>query len=211
MTVAIFNYNRYELEGSLLAHSIGTMAALRDLPFEGINYCMRKCVFLDRDGIIIEDKGYISSIVQITFIKNALECIRLLNEQGFCVIVVTNQSGVARGYYTVRSVITINNYLQEFLESRGAYIKQFYFCPHYEKGVIKVFSLPCKCRKPNPGMLLDAKKDHQLDFTQTYLIGDKITDIQAGNRAGVKKSYLIPTNGDMTASVEDILQQHFDH
>jgi histidinol-phosphate phosphatase family domain/HAD-superfamily hydrolase, subfamily IIIA len=166
---------------------------------------MKKCVFLDRDGVIIEDIGYISNIKEVRLIKNVGEYIRLLNSKGFYVIVITNQSGVARGYFDLNTVNYINQYIQKCLLKYDAYIQDFYVCPHYVNGIIKKFSFDCGCRKPKPGMLFAAKRDYNLDFEHTYLIGDKRTDYLAGNNAGLRKSYLIPINGEISEAVYDIL------
>lgn len=166
---------------------------------------MKKCVFLDRDGVINRDLGYVSSISQIQINKNVGKSIRLLNEHGFIVIVVTNQSGVARGYFDESTVWEINQHIMEILAEEGAYIQEFYVCPHLIQGIVKKYAVACDCRKPNPGMLLAAKQKYDIDMAHSYLIGDKSTDIQAGIEAGLKQSFLIETDGSMLQVVEKIL------
>lgn len=166
---------------------------------------MKKCVFLDRDGVINKDLGYVSSISQIQLNESIGESIRLLNKNGFIVIVVTNQSGVARGYYGENTVWEINQYIMNLLAEEDAHIQEFYVCPHLEQGIVKKYAVACDCRKPKPGMLLAAKKKYEIDFGHSYLIGDSHTDIQAGNNAGLKYSFLIKTDGDVLQAVEKIL------
>lgn len=168
---------------------------------------MKKCIFLDRDGVIIEDKGYIRCIKGVIFLDGIGEFIRALNENGFQVIVVTNQSGIARGYFSFIDVNKINQYIQRnLLQYSGALIRDFYVCPHHIQGTVKEYTRHCQCRKPNPGMLLIAQKDYNLDFDHTYLIGDKESDVQAGERAGIRKSYLISKGNNLAEVLYDILQ-----
>lgn len=166
---------------------------------------MNKCVFLDRDGVIIRDYGYVSSVNEVELNKNVGQCIRLLNECGFIVIIVTNQSGVARGFFGEDVVNKINQHISKLLLMEDAYIQKFYVCPHYENGIVKKYSIACNCRKPNQGMLLQAKKEYDIDFQHSYLIGDKPSDVHAGERAGVKQSFLVERDGDILQIVERIL------
>lgn len=113
---------------------------------------MKKCVFLDRDGVINKDLGYVSSISQIQLNENVGKCIRLLNKYGFIVIVATNQSGVARGYCDESTVREINRHIINLLAEEDAHIQEFYICPHLEQGIVKKYAVACYCRKPQPGM-----------------------------------------------------------
>ena len=112
--------------------------------------------------------------------------IKLLNENGFKVIITTNQSGVARGYFTEEAVKEINKYIQESLAKEGAFIDRVYYCPHHIEGIIKGYSKECHCRKPNPGMIEEAVREFGIDLENSFVIGDKISDIEAGHRAGCK-------------------------
>lgn len=147
---------------------------------------MEKAVFLDRDGTIIEDIGYLDECSKIRFLPRVSEAIKLLNENGFRVIVTTNQSGVARGYFTEETLREINRYIQESLSRQGALIDKTYYCPHHIEGVIEEYRKECHCRKPNPGMIKEAAVEHNIDLKGSFVIGDKISDIEAGHRAGCK-------------------------
>jgi len=147
---------------------------------------MQRAVFLDRDGTIIEDIGYLDECSKIRFLPRVSEAIKLLNENGFKVMVTTNQSGVARGYFTEETVREINRYIQESLAKQGALIDKTYYCPHHIEGIIKGYSKECHCRKPNPGMIEEAVREFGIDLENSFVIGDKISDIEAGHRAGCK-------------------------
>ena len=147
---------------------------------------MGKAVFLDRDGTIIEDVGYIGERSRVRFLPRAGEAIRLLNENGFRVIVVTNQAGVARGYFTEQTVQGLNWYIQSALAEQGARIDMFYYCPHHIDGVIAEYRQDCYCRKPNPGMIEVAAREFNINLADSFVIGDKISDVEAGRRAGCR-------------------------
>lgn len=147
---------------------------------------MEKAVLLDRDGTIIEDSGYIGEIDRVSFLPGAGKAIKLLNENGFKVIIITNQAGVARGYFTEETVREINGYIQESMAREGASIDMFYYCPHHIDGVIEEYRKDCYYRKPNPGMIEKAIRDFDIDLKECFVIGDKISDIEAGRRAGCK-------------------------
>jgi len=145
---------------------------------------MTRAVFLDRDGTIIEDVGYPHERNQIKFLPGVSQAIRRLNENGFKVIIVTNQAGVARGYFTEETVKEINKYIQESLAEEGAVIDMVYYCPHHIEGVIEEYRKACHCRKPNPGMIEEAVRDFDIDVGGSFLIGDHLSDVEAGVRAG---------------------------
>lgn len=134
-------------------------------------------VFLDRDGVIIEDSGYIGGIEDVVFIPGSIEAIRLLTEAGTPVFVATNQSGVGRGFYTKKDVEKIHELISEKVRLAGGRIEVFYCCPH----------LPgdnCKCRKPKPGMLTSAAQTHGLDLSRAVMIGDSARDLKCAINAG---------------------------
>ena len=147
---------------------------------------MARAVFLDRDGTIIEDIGYLGECSKIKFLPRASKAIKLLNENGFKVIVATNQSGVARGYFTEETVREINRYIQETLAKQGALIDKFYYCPHHIEGIIEEYKKECYCRKPNPGMIEQAVGEFDIELKNSFVIGDKSTDIELGHRAGCR-------------------------
>lgn len=165
---------------------------------------MERAVFLDRDGTIIEDTGYPHQREKIKFLPGASAAISLLNKNGFKVIITTNQSGVARGYFTEETVEEINRYIQESLVKQGAVIDKIYYCPHHVDGIIKEYRKECYCRKPNPGMIEEAISEFGIDPKDSFLIGDKISDIGAGHRAGCKTILLkdeIPPDDEMETTL----------
>jgi len=169
---------------------------------------MERAVFLDRDGTIIEDIGYLDECSKIRFLPRVSAAIKLLNENGFRVIVTTNQSGVARGYFTEETLREINRYIQESLSKQRALIDKTYYCPHHIEGIIEKYRKECHCRKPNPGMIKEAAVEYDIDLKGSFVIGDKISDIEAGHRAGCKTVLLAdkeyPEEGEI-ASMPDYI------
>ena len=147
---------------------------------------MRRAVFLDRDGTINVEKEYLSRAEEFQFIPGAPWAIRRLNDAGFLVIVVTNQSGIGRGYYDEGALELLHRHMDEELACYGAIVDAYYFCPHHPQHGIGDYGKECACRKPLPGMLLQAAKDFPLDLTASYIIGDKIADVEAGLKAGCR-------------------------
>ncbi len=146
---------------------------------------MNKAVFLDRDGVITQEPPhYAHRIDQLKLIPKSAEAIRLLNENGFKVVVVSNQSGLGRGYYQEKDVEIYNGAIKKELGKRDAYIDAIYYCPHHSEAKIEAYRMDCDCRKPEPGMLKRAEKNLNLDLKRSFLVGDKISDIEAGYRAG---------------------------
>lgn len=146
----------------------------------------KPAVFLDRDGTINEEVNYLSRIEQFRFIDGAIEAIRRLNASPFLVIVITNQAGVARGLYPERRVGEIHDYLRMQLNSSGAVLDGIYYCPHHPTAGQGRYKVACKCRKPEPGLLYQAARDLDIDLRASYMIGDKLSDIQAGQAAGCR-------------------------
>ncbi|MGD0020834.1 MAG: HAD family hydrolase [Smithellaceae bacterium] len=143
-------------------------------------------VFLDRDGTINEEVGYLDSLDKLRVIPNAYEAIRLINVSGMKALVITNQAGVAKGFFTEKFVNLINERLQADLLRLGASIDKFYYCPHHPTEGIGIYRQVCNCRKPAPGMLLNAAQELNIDLTQSYLIGDRFRDMEAGKKVGVR-------------------------
>ena len=163
---------------------------------------MERAVFLDRDGTIIEHIDYVYDCSQVKFIPRASEAIRLLNESGFKVIIITNQPGVARGYFTEETVREINKYIQECLAKQGARIDEAYYCPHHTEGIIEEYVKECDCRKPKPGMIERAVREVGIDLECSFVIGDRNIDVEAGDRAGCKTILL--TGKDPLNNEEEI-------
>jgi D-glycero-D-manno-heptose 1,7-bisphosphate phosphatase len=149
----------------------------------------RPAAFLDRDGVLNVDHGYTHRPEQLEWIDGAPEAVRLLNEAGYFVFVVTNQSGVARGYYGEDAVKSLHAHMQRNLAPLGAHIDAFYYCPHHPEGTIKSLAVACRCRKPGPGMLEQAASEWPIDRDASFMIGDRDEDVaaaQAFNIRGVK-------------------------
>ena len=143
-------------------------------------------VFLDRDGTINEEVGYLDSLDKLKIIPSAYEAIRLINESGMKVVVISNQAGVARGFFTEDFVKITHEHLQTALRQQGASIDNFYYCPHHPTEGIEPYRKDCNCRKPAPGMLLRAVQDLNIDLTRSYLVGDRFNDMEAGKKIGVR-------------------------
>ncbi len=147
------------------------------------NSCAR-AVFLDRDDTLIRDTGYLSDPDGIEILPGAVEGLRLLNEAGIPAIVVTNQSAIARGLLDEKTLHVIHARLLKMLRARGVRIDALYYCPHHPQGSVEQYRVACSCRKPEPGMLLDAARDFSLDLRRCCLVGDKAEDILAIHRVG---------------------------
>lgn len=152
----------------------------------------RRAVFLDRDGTINIEKDYLFRPEDLEFIPGAPEAIARLNRAGFLVIVVTNQSGVARGYFGIEEVDRLHKYMQQQLSAFGATIDAFYICPHHPDTGLDSFRVDCDCRKEKPGMLLQAAADWGIDLTGSFMVGDKDSDLLAGTAAGCR-AFLVET------------------
>ncbi|MGE3805702.1 MAG: D-glycero-alpha-D-manno-heptose-1,7-bisphosphate 7-phosphatase [Gemmataceae bacterium] len=147
---------------------------------------MRPALFLDRDGVILVEKHYLARPEQVELIDGAAEAIRLANTVGVPVFVVTNQSGVAHGLCDVHVLTEIHAVMETMLAERGARLDGIYSCPHHPNASIETFRQACACRKPAPGMLLQAARDHDLRLAGSFVIGDKLTDLQAGQVVGAR-------------------------
>jgi len=145
----------------------------------------RPIAFLDRDGVLNFDHGYVHRPDQLEWIDGAPAAVRLLNEAGFTVIVVTNQSGVARGIYDEATVHRFHDHMQGVLAQSGARIDAFYYCPHHPDGPVAQYAMRCDCRKPGTGMLEQAAKAWPVDRAKSFLIGDKDIDMQAASAFGI--------------------------
>ena len=146
---------------------------------------MEKIVFLDRDGTLNEEVHYLHRPEDLKLLPGVPEALSLLKKAGFRLIVVTNQAGVARGYYTEEDVKTLHRYMNSLLKGRGADIDAFYYCPHHPEHGIGPYKVKCSCRKPGTGMFEQAQKDFDVDKSASFMIGDKLLDVEAGKRFGL--------------------------
>ncbi len=147
---------------------------------------MTRAVFLDRDGTLIEEAGYLDRIDRMTFFPYSLDAIRLLNRAGFHVIVVTNQAGVAHGYFGEEFVRKAHAHLSGKIREAGGEVDAFYYCPHHANAALEEYRRACECRKPQPGMFLTAAREHDVDLSASFAIGDRLNDVQAAHAAGIR-------------------------
>jgi histidinol-phosphate phosphatase family protein len=158
----------------------------------------RPAVFLDRDGVINREVDLLSSVEQMELITGAADAIKEINRSGYLAVVVSNQPVIARNLCTFEELRRIHDKMETLLGQEGAYLDAIYFCPHHPDGGYPEeraeYKIVCDCRKPKPGMLFLAAKDLNIDLRASYMIGDRTTDIEAGEAAGVKQAVLIPAN-----------------
>jgi D-glycero-D-manno-heptose 1,7-bisphosphate phosphatase len=150
------------------------------------NNVKKPAVFLDRDGTINEQMGYINHLSRFRILPGVPEAIKLLNDNNFLVIVVTNQSGVARGYFPPGLVDEINLYMKDTLKKKGAHIDAIFFCPHYPRSHLKEYAIDCDCRKPKTGMIEQARDSFDIDMSRSCVIGDHFTDIEMAHNCGLR-------------------------
>ncbi|MGD9580473.1 MAG: D-glycero-alpha-D-manno-heptose-1,7-bisphosphate 7-phosphatase [Vampirovibrionia bacterium] len=144
-------------------------------------------VFFDRDGTLNIEAGYIKKIENLILAEDAAEAVRKLNHKNIFAILVTNQTGPARGYYSESHVLELNNRLKKLLNERDAYLDKMYYCPHLATGTVDEYSIDCNCRKPKPGMIHQALKDFpEIDINKSYVVGDKATDVELAQNTGAK-------------------------
>jgi D,D-heptose 1,7-bisphosphate phosphatase len=156
----------------------------------------RKAVFIDKDGTLVEDLPYNVDPEQIRLMPDAVQGAHRLHAAGYLLIVISNQSGVAHGYYDERALGGVENRIRELLACMNVPLTGFYYCPHHPEGRIAQYTRTCDCRKPAPGLILQAACEHDLNLAQSWFIGDILHDIEAGHRAGCKTVLL--DNGNET-------------
>ena len=147
---------------------------------------MEKVIFLDRDGTLNEEVNYLHRKEDLVLLPGVPEALKAFKEQGYKLVVITNQAGVARGYYTEDDVKELHRYMNELLEKAGAGIDAFYYCPHHPEHGIGKYKIQCHCRKPETGMFEMAEQDFTVDKSKSWMIGDKLIDIEAGRNYGVR-------------------------
>lgn len=147
---------------------------------------MRPAVFVDRDGTLIVERGYLDRLDAMELFAWSAPALRDLHAAGYAVIVVTNQAGVARGFFDEAFVRTAHAHLDRLLAAEGAAVDGYYYCPHHPEGRVETYRITCRCRKPGPGMLEAASRDHGIELSRSFMIGDKWLDVAAGQNAGVR-------------------------
>lgn len=152
---------------------------------------MQKAVFFDRDGVINRDYGYVGTLERFEFLPGVAEALAELKKLGYITVLVTNQSGIARGLYTVDDFDTVTEFMQGQLDLVGAKFDGVYFCPHHPNATVAEFRCDCTCRKPKPEMFLWAQKEFDIDMEHSIMVGDHATDLQAAQAANVKTLVLV--------------------
>lgn len=157
---------------------------------------MNKAVFIDKDGTLIHNVHYNVNPATIVLQSGAAEALSLLQKEGYLLIVVSNQDGIARGYFTEKEVVRANCAVAEQLKAFHIILDGFYYCPHHPDGIIAEYAVSCTCRKPAPGMLLKAAAAHSVQLSDSWMIGDILDDVEAGRQAGCKT--ILMNNGNET-------------
>jgi D-glycero-D-manno-heptose 1,7-bisphosphate phosphatase len=166
---------------------------------------MTQAVFIDRDGTINEDIGYVSKPEELIIYPWAPRAVRLINEAGMKAIVITNQSGVARGLYSEQTLQVIHQRMIDELAQSGAWIDAVYYCPHHPEVGDERYRIVCNCRKPRPGLLHKAAREHEIELASSYLIGDKVSDLELAQSAGVRSVLVLTGYGYQSlASLENL-------
>jgi D-glycero-D-manno-heptose 1,7-bisphosphate phosphatase len=146
----------------------------------------RPAVFLDRDGTLVEEAGYLDRLDRLVFFPYSVDAVRLLNRAGFAVVIVTNQAGIARGIFKEEFVAEAHRHITTRLEAGGAHVDAFYYCPHHSEGVIAEYRKSCDCRKPQSGLFTRAASEHDLALDKSFVVGDRWHDLEAGQRVGAR-------------------------
>ena len=162
-----------------------------------------KAAFFDRDGVLNVDKSYLYKIEDLEWIDGAKEALAYLTQQGYTIFVVTNQSGIARGYYTVDDMNKLHEFMAQQVAAAGGKIEKFYYCPHLPEGKIAEYAVECDCRKPKPGLILRAFEEYGIDKDAAFLNGDKPRDVESAEAAGIK-GYLF-SGGNLLNFVKEIV------
>lgn len=157
---------------------------------------MKPAIFLDRDGTINIDYNYVHKIDDFHFIDGVIDALAELQKMGFLLVITTNQSGIARGIFTQEQFDELTEWMDWSLADRGVELDGIYYCPH------DPIESDCECRKPSPGMILAAKKDLNIDVANSYMVGDRLSDLLSGKNAGVKKTVLVRTGDPLTPEAE---------
>jgi|SRR5579884_1499702 len=147
---------------------------------------MTRAVFLDKDGTLVEDVPYNVDPAQIRLMPGSVEGLQALHGAGFRLVVISNQSGVARGYFAESALHAVAEHLRKLLAEAGVPLAGFYYCPHHPDGTVPAYTQPCSCRKPAPGLILQAAEELGINLEQSWFIGDILNDIEAGRRAGCR-------------------------
>ncbi|MBF0423628.1 MAG: D-glycero-beta-D-manno-heptose 1,7-bisphosphate 7-phosphatase [Magnetococcales bacterium] len=171
-----------------------------------ISHQQRPALFLDRDGVINKEINYLHRVKDFIFLPGVFDTCRMFLEAGFALIVVTNQSGIARGYYTEDDYHLLTRWMMQKFTEAGAPLTDVLHCPHLPNGIVPEYRIQCACRKPEPGMILEAGQRHDINLGQSIMVGDKLSDIMAGGRAGV--GHLVLVHSGYEISLNDATHAH---
>ena len=155
---------------------------------------MNKAIFIDKDGTLIHDIPYNVDVSRITFTGGAIEALQQWKRLGYLLVIISNQSGIARDYFTEEDMEKVKDFIVARLAQHQIILNGFYYCPHYPEGINKKYAIACDCRKPLPGLILKAAEDLNIDIKSSWMIGDSLHDVEAGNRAGCRTIYIHDAN-----------------
>jgi D-glycero-D-manno-heptose 1,7-bisphosphate phosphatase len=161
---------------------------------------MARAAFIDRDGVINEDRAYVHRIGDFKLIQGAADALRALREAGFLLVVITNQSGIARGMFSEADYHTLDTYMREQLADAGVVLDSVQYCPHLPDAEVEQYRRDCECRKPRAGMIRQAAALLKINTSQSILIGDRLSDLQAGRAAGVGRCFLVRSGQPLSES-----------
>ncbi len=162
----------------------------------------KPAVFLDRDGTLMVNIDYIHHPEKVKLFAKTVDSLKKLRKAGFYLVIVTNQSGAARGYFKIADIHSVNRHLQKLLKAQGASLDAFFYCPHHVKGVVKSLTKECDCRKPRTGMVKQALKKFPIDLSRSYVVGDNRGDVELAKNAGMAAGILVRTGHGRRAQHE---------
>lgn len=171
---------------------------------------MKRAVFLDRDGVINLDRGYVHRWEEFQFVPGAVEAMAQLTAAGWQIVIVTNQSGIARGYYTESQFFDLTRSMVAALAEHRAAVAGVYHCPHHPKGNVAEFAHECDCRKPRPGLILRAAAELRIALKESVLVGDKPSDIRAARAAGIGQAFMVRSDNEDSVAHPDDADATFD-
>jgi D-glycero-D-manno-heptose 1,7-bisphosphate phosphatase len=160
---------------------------------------LRRAAFIDRDGVINEERGFVHRLEDFVPLPGAFEALQALQAAGYLLVVITNQSGIARGLYSESDYLALSAAMERLLLAAGVRLDGIYHCPHLADAPLERYRMECDCRKPQPGMILQAARDLRVEVRASILIGDRATDTAAGRAAGVGRCYLVRTGNELTS------------
>jgi len=171
----------------------------------------RRAAFIDRDGVINEDREYVYRVEDFHFLPGAIEALRQLQAAGYLLVVITNQSGIARGFYTEEQYRALDTYMRDSLSAMGVTLDAVQYCPHLADAQVARYRLDCNCRKPRAGMILEAVRQLDIDSSCSILVGDRRADIEAGRAGGVGQCFLVRSGRPLSASDEGLADAVFEN